>query len=200
MQTFTNKQILIFAIVFIFAIVLCLIICLFGNLVSTKIQQWLGVWQLLPVVDHTQPILPLQPNGAPTIKDNRVYTWHFPLLGYIVRVNLRENYIVFTPLDILEEIKILITPQTLVEEYKMIGETSIAIERTLEDLMIGQEVIIIAYALGVAYPTSRADCIMINMEVAWDRGDELDPLFCGIRSSVWFQEELDAIERMEIDL
>jgi hypothetical protein len=129
MQTFTNKQIIIFA------IVLGLIAGLFGNLASTKIQQWYWAWRFPPVVDPitdpgiipTLPVTPL-PEGVPPIYDFE-QRW---LDGKIVRVNLKENYIIIQPqFEDAEEVKIVLTPEIIIKEMKIV-------KRTIKDFKVGQ--------------------------------------------------------------
>ena len=111
MLTFTNKQIVVFA------LVIGLIAGIFGNLIGMRIEML--YWRVLhpPIEGHVVSDPAVEP-----IIGNFEQLW---LDGEVVRVNPEENYIVIQPIwpEDAEQVKVFLAPAPRIEQMKIIEVT-----------------------------------------------------------------------------
>ena len=121
MLTFTNKQIVVFA------LVIGLIAGIFGNLIGMRIEML--YWRVFHPVPEEMEIIPPPAEGQvvpdpavePIIGDFE-QLW---LDGEVVRVNPEENYIVIQPIwpEDAEQVKVFLAPAPRIEQIKIIEVT-----------------------------------------------------------------------------
>ena len=126
MLTFTNKQIVVFA------LVIGLIAGIFGNLIGMRIEML--YWRVFHPVPEEMEIIPPPVEGQvvpdpavePIIGDFE-QLW---LDGEVVRVNPEENYIVIQPIwpEDAEQVKVFLAPAPRIEQMKIIEAMSSIVE------------------------------------------------------------------------